>query len=172
MMVYVLGKLCYDGSEDVLAIKPLFLISAFADVQLRVIHRLQIPLPVPLAEQSLHRELVEVDHLVIQKGGMLGLRELGLRAHVPVGPGDYVLQPEDLGVVVSCAQGDYPEGFVVGVESEGSVEISLGVEAALLSGRECTLVRRVGSSCLYLRADSLLLKMSANVYAEWYRGYR
>lgn len=65
------------------------------------------------------------------------------------------------------AEGDDPEEFVVGVEGEGGVEEAAGVETGLLSKGRATLVRRVGRSCLYLLAASLLLKMSSKLSAGW-----
>ena len=52
-------------SEDILTVKPALLVSAGSDVQFGVVYGLLIPLAVALAEQSLHREFVEVDHLIV-----------------------------------------------------------------------------------------------------------
>lgn len=52
-------------SEDILTVKPALLVSAGSDVQFGVVYGLLIPLAIALAEQSLHREFVEVDHLIV-----------------------------------------------------------------------------------------------------------
>lgn len=68
------------SSEDALAIEPLPLVAAGSNVQLRVVHSLQIPLAVALGEEGLHCEFVEVDHLVVQEGGMSGFWQPRLSA--------------------------------------------------------------------------------------------
>jgi hypothetical protein len=52
-------------SEDILTVKPAFLISTRSNVQFGVIYRLLIPLAIALTEQSLHCEFVEINHLIV-----------------------------------------------------------------------------------------------------------
>lgn len=52
-------------SEDILTVKPALLVSTRSDIQFGVVYSLLIPLAVALAEQSLHCEFVEVDHLIV-----------------------------------------------------------------------------------------------------------
>lgn len=63
-------------SEDKLAVKPLFLVSASSDVQLRVGYCLLVPLPVSLTEQRFLRKSVEVNHLIVDEHRVAGFGEL------------------------------------------------------------------------------------------------
>lgn len=59
--------ICYliPVSEDILAVKPLPLVSAGSNIQFGVVYGLLVPLAVTLAEQGLCRKLVEVNHLIV-----------------------------------------------------------------------------------------------------------
>ena len=71
-----------------------------------------------------------------------------------------------MSVVARCPKGDDPQDRIVGIECEGGVQKLAREEAALLRGLGRTLARRVGRSCLYLSADSLLVKISLKLSAE------
>ena len=69
-------------------------------------------------------------------------------------------------MVPRSSERDYPEHLIVGIEGERGVQKLAGEEAALLRVGGRTLASKVGRSCLYLRADSLLVKISLKLSAE------
>lgn len=69
-------------------------------------------------------------------------------------------------MVPRCPKRDYPQHLIVGIEGQRGVQKLAREEATLLCELERTLASRVGRSCLYLRADSLLVKISLKLSAE------
>ena len=88
-----------------------------------------------------------------------------------VAPGNELVDGELLCQEAGSSESDDAHDLVFWVEGERSVEVLLRIESALLHEEEGTLTRRVGSSCLYLRADSLSLKISSKLSAEWGDAY-
>ncbi len=158
-------------SEDILTVKPAFLISTRSNVQFGVIYRLLIPLAIALTEQSLHCEFVEINHLIVQESGVFGLWEFSLGAHVTIRPRNNVFESENLSMITCCTQCNDSESLVLWIKFERCVKVSLRIESTLLYKIVSTLVNSVGSSCLYLSAASLLLKMSPNISAEYKKSY-
>lgn len=69
-------------------------------------------------------------------------------------------------MIPRCPKRDYPQHLIVGIEGQRGVQKLAREEATLLCELERTLASRVGRSCLYLRADSLLVKISLKLSAE------
>lgn len=91
---------------------------------------------------------------------------LHLANSTSIGPGNDVINRELLCVIPRGPKRDDPEHLIVGIEGERGVQNLAREEAALLRGGERTLASKVGRSCLYLRADSLLVKISLKLSAE------
>jgi hypothetical protein len=71
----------------------------------------------------------------------------------------------------SSPKGHNLEHFIVRIEGQMGVQIPMRVKTSLLDRLMNTLVIRVGKICLYLRADSLLVKISSKFSAVLFECY-
>lgn len=69
-------------------------------------------------------------------------------------------------MIPRCPKRNNPQHLIVGIEGQRGVQKLAREEATLLCELVRTLASRVGRSCLYLSADSLLVKISLKLSPE------